>query len=37
MEYKKRKKLKVFQNIVAIFEINSIDFRLFFFLNIHAF
>ena len=33
MEYlkkkKKKKKLKVFQNIVAIFEINSTDFRGF--------
>ena len=31
---KKDKKLKAFQNIVAIFKINSIDFRFFLFLHV---
>ena len=38
MEYlkkkKKKKRLKAFQNIVAIFKINSVDFRFFLFLYV---
>ena len=34
MEYLKKKKLKAFQNTVAIFEINAIDFRFFLFLYV---